>query len=154
MTRRLDDPVRLAALERSGLLVKPPTERMRHLVYTAYTLLKCDAAQINILSDTVSHTSVEWPRSRMSPDLDVTDSGCKMTLELEGTLVIPDAAQHPIACLMPWVTEFRGYIGTMLCYDKQPIGALCALTVSPRAWTPTDKMTIEGLADLVALAVE
>lgn len=155
LDNRLEDPTRLAALERSGLLTKPPTERLRQLVYTAYTLLRADAAQINVLGAHMQHTMVEWPRiAPPSADRPVEVSGCRLVLELEGTLVIPDALDHPVACTMPWVGVFRGYIGAVLCYEGQPIGALCALTVQPRQWSTTDKMTLEGLVSLVSQAVE
>lgn len=152
---RLQDSLRLAALERSGLLVKPPTERLRHLVYTAYTLLRADAAQINVLGSKLQHTHVEWPRTGPpTADREIAAAGCRLVLELEGTLVIPDALEHPVACQMPWVGVFRGYIGAVLCYEGEPIGAMCALTVQPRQWTTADKMTLEGLTSLVAQAVE
>lgn len=154
LATNIDDPERLAALKRSGLLTKPPTERLRHLVYTAYTLLKADAAQINVLGAEMQHTMVEWPRlAPPTADRDLDTSGCKLTLEMEGTLVLPDVMDHPVACNMPWTGMFRGYIGTVLCYEGQPIGALCALTMEPRQWTAADKMTLEGLSRLVAQAV-
>lgn len=151
---RLNDPERLAALERSGLMAKEPNDRLRHLVYTAYVLLKADAAQINVLSDQVQHTAVEWPRVRERSDMEVKSSGCSLTLELAGTLVLDDVMDHPVACTMPWIGSWRGYIGTLLCYEGHPIGALCALTVSTRQWAPSDKMTLEGLAALASQAVE
>ena len=153
---RLASQERLAALERSGLLHKTPNERVRHLVYTAYTLLRADAAQLNILTDTHQHTVVEWPRA--SPhavsSMPVGDSGCYRVMLAEETMAIEDTLEHPQMCVLPWTAIFRGYLGTVICYDNQPIGSLCALTVEPRKWTALDIVTLESLAKLVAISVD
>lgn len=150
----LSSPARLAALARSGLLTKPPTERLRHLVYSVYVLLNADAAQANVLTDSLQHTAVEWPRvAPPRADIDPADSGCRLVLEAGQTLLIPNALDHPVACTLPWAASYRGYIGTPLVYEGEYIGALCALTVRPREWTALDRMSLEGLSQLVMAAV-
>ena len=64
---RADDPDRLSAIERSGLLRHTQHERLNRLCYTATELLDVDAAQINVLTDTQQVYVAEWPRVLRRP---------------------------------------------------------------------------------------
>lgn len=146
------DPDRLAALGRSGLLDKSVPDRIQHLVYTAHSLLRADVAQLNVLTASTQHTVAEWPRvpPRTRP---IAETGCQHVLVSE-TVAVQDMVDDPIMCVLPWSNHFRGYIGSVICYGDQPIGALCALTVEPRRWTKTDELTLKSLTRLVSLSLE
>lgn len=150
---RLSDRDRIAALERSGLLKKDLDGRIQHLAYTAYSLLKADAAQLNVHIDGIQRTVAEWPRAA-PVDLPAPDSGCYQVLVAEQTLAVPDTLDHPTMCVLPWANTFRGYLGAVVCFDNQAVGTLCALSIEKRCWTPLEIVTIEAVARLVTLCLE
>lgn len=149
----LDSPARLDALERSGLLRKTPSERARHLVYTTYELLGVDAVLLNVVSDRVQTTVAEWPRTGSGLTIPVRDSGCQVVVAREETVAITDVKADPMMCVLPWASLYRGYIGTVICFDGQAVGSLCGLTLAPRPWSRQDIMTLEAMAGLVTHAL-
>lgn len=149
---RADDPDRLSAIERSGLLRHTQHERLNRLCYTATELLDVDAAQINVLTDTQQIYVAEWPRVLRRPT-DIRESGCQEVLAAERTVAIDDTRTHPVMCRMPWTATWRGYLGTPLKLDSMVLGTMCALTTHTRAWTDMDRLTLEGIAAMVLPAL-
>lgn len=150
---RLRDPNRLAALERSGLLSRALDERLERLVTTAASVLNADASQLNVLTDTSQHRLSRWPPVTCTQVSPVSESGCRHVVEAGTTLVVPDTAEHPVLCVMPWARTWRSYLGTPIDYDSEPIGALCVLTRQPREWSRTDVMALEAVGRLVSHAL-
>jgi len=150
---RIDDPVRLAALEESGLLDKDVVGRLTHLTYSAVMITGADASQINVLGDVTQHTIAQHPEPRRAP-IPVEASACYRVIQQNVTIAVVDAAHDPDACDLPWAQDFRGYLGTPVCYDDEPIGSICVVSVEPREWRRHDELALEGLARLVSLSVE
>lgn len=140
----LDDPERLSAITRSGVLALHAT-RLQTLTVRAVRLLHADAAQVNVVDDQQQHHVAACPPvlERTGP---VKESGCRLVVETGQLLVVPDAERHPIVCDMPWAAVWRGYLGHPITYDGQVIGSFCVLTEEPRAWTLTDSHTLAELA--------
>lgn len=141
-------PARLEALERSGLLRHTGQSQLTRLCYTTTALLGADAAQINVVTDSEQVFVAQWPREKRPP-ADLSSSGCREVVVTGQVIAVEDARDHPMMCTMPWVASWQGYIGAPLRFQGQVIGALCALSVTHRAWTRLDKVSLQGLADLV-----
>lgn len=149
----ITDPDRLAALDASGLLDKDVAGRLNHLAYSATMLTSTDVSQINVLGNLSQTTIAQYPEPLRGP-ISAESSGCHEVVRLGTTIVIPDTVLHPVTCDLPWVEDFRGYLGTPVHYSGQVIGALCVLTANPRDWHTRDLLTTEGLARLVSLSLE
>ena len=150
----LSDPERLAAIERSGLLRHGPDERLIRICYTATELLRCDISQLNILTATQQLFVAEWPAPGFErKPQDITEAGCSVVIEENHVIAVPDTREHPVMCNMPWIREWRGYLGAPVTFDGMAIGSLCALTVDPRGWTPQDCLAVQTLADMATAAI-
>jgi GAF domain-containing protein len=141
----LDDPQRLRALERSGLLRHPLGEQLNRLCYTAQQLLNADAVQLNALTETHQVHIAEWPRVKRD-DIPITTSGCQSVAVAGVPIVIPNTIEHPVTCVMPWSATWQGYMGVPLKHEGQTIGSLCALTHEPRQWRDIDVTALQALA--------
>ncbi len=150
---RLDDPARLAALEESGLLDKDVVGRLNHLTFSAVQITGADASQINVLGAVIQHTVAQYPEP-LAEAMPVESSGCYEVVRRTATIAITDTVEHPQTCDLPWVQLFRGYLGTPVCFDGQPVGAMCVLSVEPRVWRTHDLLALEGLAQLAALSID
>lgn len=154
MGARLDDPRRLAALSRSGLLLRPLNDRLDRLVATAASVVAADAAQVNVVDDTSQHHLSRWPPVVSTEPRPVQESGCRHVVETGHTLAVPDTLADPVFCVLPWVRDgWRGYLGTPICYEGEPIGALCVLSHQPRRWFRADTLALEAVARLVTHAL-
>lgn len=151
--RVLTDPVRLDALERSGLLRKSTEQRIEHLAFSACRLLLADACQINALGAETQHTVVGWPPGNY-PDKRLEDTGCREPVVTRLPFIVDDAKTHPVTCTLPWVDEFRGYLGVPIFYDEQVLGSICVLSNSPRRWKSYEVSAIVGVARLVGMSLD
>lgn len=150
----LDSRARLAALERSGIRLIGVQEALQEACQAAAGLLRGDAAQVNVVTRYEQEFLAEWPRPRRwRKPVPLSNSGCREVVIAEHTLVIDDTHEHPVVCVMPWVQDWRGYIGAPIAYDTQVIGSLCVLTKEPRDWTDGDVAALEVLADKVSASL-
>jgi len=150
---RLDDPCRLAALERSGLLFRPLPDRLDRLAEQAAVQLGADAGLLNVLDAESQHHLAQWPE-RTATVTPVEQTGCQLVITAERTVAVPDALTHPVLCRLPWVETWRGYLGAPVLYDAQVLGSLCVLSREPRAWTNYDALSLRALARLVGQALD
>lgn len=150
----LDDQARLQALSLSGLLNRTVTERLDSVAYTATRLLQADAAQINALDDRFQRTVVGYPPGHWPEQMAVDITGCKRVVLTGQPLVIPNVDHDAEVCGMPWTEQFQAYLGVPVKFGGEIIGSLCVLDDEPRPWTPYDILGLQGLANLVMLALE
>lgn len=152
---RIDDPNRIDALHRSGLLRHDVQERLSSLCYSAVQLCRADASMINVQEGGLQQVAAVWPADAHPHEkLPYRESGCREVLETEETVAVPDTTEHPILCTVPWTNRWRGYLGTPVSYEGQIIGSICVLTRAPRVWQPHDMITLQGLARLVGMVLD
>jgi serine phosphatase RsbU (regulator of sigma subunit) len=82
----------------------------------------------------------------------VGDDFCYFPIGLNGPFIIEDAVNDPRTAghpaIGPWgVGAWAGY--PIVTTDKQPVGSMCVIDPSPRAWAPAD---LEALATLARAA--
>lgn len=151
--RRLDDPARLEALTRSGLLQKDTVQRLDHLAFAACRLLLADVCLINALDGALQRTVVGYPPGNW-PDMPVDVSGCREVVLSGEPLAVPDVEEHPMLCKVPWKGYFRSYLGCPVTYDGQIIGSICVLNEMPRHWKSYEITALEGVARLAGMSLE
>lgn len=152
--RRLDDPARLEALTRSGLLHKDTVTRLDHLAFAACRLLLADVCLINALDGALQRTVVGYPPGDDWPPLPLELTGCREIVLSGKPFVVSDALSHPITCELPWAGSFRGYLGCPVVYDGEIIGSICVLSAAPRSWKPYEITALEGVARLAGMSLE
>jgi GAF domain-containing protein len=150
---QLTDPIRIEALQRSGLLDRTVAQRLDHLAFAAARLLLADAALINGLDGGSQYTPVGWPQGEW-PVHPVGVSGCQHVVLTGQPFVVNDALVNPVTCEMPWAERFRAYLGVPVCYDDHIIGSLCVLNAAPRTWKPYEIQALEGVSRLVTMSLE
>lgn len=77
---------------------------------------------------------------------------CAVVNDTAAPLVLGDAADDPTYADHPAVRELgiRAYAGVPVrTSDGAVVGAVCALSVAPRRWSPDDVATLEGVRDVV-----
>ncbi len=82
----------------------------------------------------------------------LSHSFCRHVVESGAVLCIVDARVHPLVSDNPVVEELGvvGYLGVPLTTSTgHCLGSLCAITHSPRDWTPADESTLRDLAHVV-----
>lgn len=150
---RLDDPQRLEALERSGLLRKDVGQRLDHLTFSACRLLQADMSLLNAVDDTFQHTVVGYPPGT-TLTLPIELTGCREVVLSGKPLAIPDIVEHPVLCTVPWGERYRSYLGCPISYDDEIIGSICVLSERPRAWKNYEISALEGVARLAGMSLQ
>ncbi len=147
----LDSAVRLAAIERSGILIGARQEAFNAVCKMAHSLVGADCSQLNVLNAQSQIYVAEWPRpGRFRQPTPMKDSGCREVVIAEVPIVIDDSRLHPVTCLMPWTSDWLGYLGCPVTYDSQVLGSLCVLTKKVRPWSAKDVGIMRGLAAQVS----
>lgn len=152
----LADAGRLDLLERSGLLTKSVGDRLEHLCYTATQVIDADCSEINAVTASEQVHVARYPDPQLlawSSD-PVEDSACQLVVTRDQVLDISDSPNHPLCGGMPWTDLYRGYLGAPIHYRGAVLGSLCVLTFGERQWSPSDRLAITALADLVSASIE
>ncbi|MEO6205563.1 MAG: SpoIIE family protein phosphatase [Mycobacteriales bacterium] len=87
----------------------------------------------------------------------LADSLCTVTATLGAPLVVPAAAEDArVAHLSPVTIGVVGaYLGVpIFSLSGEAVGALCAYSRQPRAWSDSDRQVLEGLASAVLTQLE
>ncbi len=87
----------------------------------------------------------------------LSHSFCKHVVDSQTVLRIPDARVHPLVCTNPAIDEAGvvGYLGIPLTTsDGHTLGALCAITHTPRDWTPFEEAILQDLARVAVCEIE
>lgn len=87
----------------------------------------------------------------------VSHSLCRLVVERDGPVVLPDLAADPALAAHPAATDFgvAAYAGVPVRdLDGQALGALCVLERTPREWTDDDLRQLEALAEVVEDRIE
>jgi signal transduction histidine kinase len=156
---RLDNPDRLAAVARLGLLGTPREEAFDRLTRLAARVLGVRGALVTVTTAEIQFckSSVGLPEPWTTSGLPLTYGLCPYTVASGEPLLVADARVDPRFRDNPGVRELgvAGYAGVpLLTTDGQAIGAFCAFDDRPRAWTTDDLQTLEDLAGAAMTEVE
>lgn len=148
-----DEPSRLAALHRLGLLDTSPDPRFDRFVRLARRLLGTSGAAVSLID-----RDRQWFKARDGFDVSETSrdvSFCGHTILGTEPLVVADAKQDPRFEDNPLVTagpELRFYAGMPLALpDGHVVGTLCVVDDHPRTLEGEE---LQALRDLASLAQE
>jgi GAF domain-containing protein len=143
-----DEPERLAALWRTGLLDVPPAEAFDRITRDVAELLDVPIALISLVDE-----KRQWFLSRFGLDATETPrdvSFCGHAVASRHTLRVDDAWQDPRFAGNPLVTgepHIRAYLGVPLIDDGgRALGTLCVLDRRVRAFTPEEQQIVRRYA--------
>jgi PAS domain S-box-containing protein len=157
----LDDPVRLAAVERV-LAAGGRSEGLDRLTALAAKLLRTAHAQVSLLTREQVVASVVGREPVPSSDGSLQtgrreDSLCTVTARSGGPLAVSDAVRDPRVRTLPPVTSgaVGAYLGVPLV-DRNGLllGALCVYDPEPRPWSIEQVGILDELAPAVVAELE
>lgn len=154
----LTDPARLAALAETGLLDSAPEEVFDRLTRLVVRTLGAGASTLTLLDGErqffKSAAGPDMPPIRETP---MDHSLCRHTAGAGAALAVPDTLEDPCMRDSPSVTRMgvRAYAGVpLVTSDGHALGTLCALHMSPRAWSGDEMATLADLAEIAVREIE
>ena len=152
----LNEPERLAALQRYDILDTLPEQEFDDLTYLAAAISGSLIALISLVDQ-----DRQWFKSKFGIDATETPrdiSFCGHVVMNEETLVVSDATQDDRFADNPLVTGevgIRFYAGTpLVTSDNYVLGTLCVIDRYPRTLTPQQLCQLESLSRLVISQLE
>lgn len=145
------DPVRLRALEQTGLGTDPDPEMerlaawVRRALGVPVALVSLVQAQQQVFPGMVGLPE-PWAGKRSTP---LSHSFCRHVVETAAPLVIPDAREHPLVRDNLAVPDLGvvAYAGMPLTDGAGTVlGSLCAIDTEPRAWRDDEIDTLREIA--------
>ncbi len=152
--RTVQDPERVAALRRTGLLDGDAEEAFDRMTRLAVKLLRVPAAFISLVDqDRDFYMSAHGFGEPLATSRELTGRTlCHYAIESDRPLIINDARADPAYSLVPTVDSLgvAAYVGVPLAGPEgHVLGSFCAIDHSPRQWTPDE---VEVLSELAASA--
>lgn len=154
-TLALADPVRLAAVDRTGLVDQPPTPAFERAVRLAFALLGLPVVYTTlVLADrqfTPSQIGLPEPLAADRGSA-IEASLCRLVIEADGPVVVDDTRSDPRLAGHPAVAGFgvATYAGVPVRdEDGVAVGTICALGFEVHAWTDDEVRHLEDLADML-----
>ncbi|PTL77710.1 ATP-binding protein [Vitiosangium sp. GDMCC 1.1324] len=148
-----DEPRRLLALQRLGLLDTPAEERFDRIVRMAARMFRVPITLVTLVDETR-----QWFKARVGLDGLSTArslSFCGHAILTPHTFVVPDAHEDLRFADNPFVTgepHVRFYAGHPLhAVDGSPVGTLCLIDRRARSFSEEERQQLEDLASWVEL---
>ena len=147
----LEDPRRRDLIRSTGLLTARHRPALDAITHLAADVTDAHAAIVSLVdADRQVFPSFHQPGSleEAPTETPISHSFCKYVVMNDAPLVVEDARTHPVLASHPAVLE-----GLLVSYagfpvhapDGEVLGALCAIDMRPRTWSPTH---LSGLQDL------
>jgi GAF domain-containing protein len=156
----LDDPERLAALERLDLLDAKPDAGFDRYTALAAEMLGAPVALVSLVDSRrqafLSKHVPDGPLAHVD-ETPLSYSFCQHAVKAKAPLVIPDAREDELVRDNLAIDEF-GYVSyagaPIMTRDEQALGTLCVLDQKPREWTPEQVDLLKDLAAAVGSEIE
>ncbi|MDX1657393.1 MAG: GAF domain-containing sensor histidine kinase [Nitriliruptorales bacterium] len=148
----LDDPGRLTALGRSGLLEETHEEAFDRATRLASRALGTPVALVSVVDRDRQFFKSEtglpepWASRRQTP---LTHSFCRYVVESGQALAVSDARQHPLVADNAAVDDLdvTAYLGLPIGDDDgNVLGSFCVISHEPRQWTADDRRLLADVA--------
>ncbi|HXE34394.1 MAG TPA: GAF domain-containing protein [Verrucomicrobiae bacterium] len=156
VTKPLNEPARLAALERYAILDTDPEDSFDDLTRLASFICKTPVALISLIDD-----NRQWFKSRVGVAVSETPrevAFCSTAILQSEIFVVPDALQDERFRNNPFVVadpHIRFYAGAPLINeDGYALGTICIVDQTPRELTPEQRDALKTLSRLVLAQME
>jgi hypothetical protein len=152
----LNEPGRLAALQRTGLLDQPMDPALERLSGLVAKVLRVPIVLISLVEPGrqffATHCGLPEPWSSRRQTA-LSHSFCQHVVTSRQPFVVSDARQHPVVRNNQAIRDLNviAYAGVpLLTPDDHVLGSLCAIDTEPRVWSSTE---LELLRDFAASAM-
>ncbi len=154
-TEMLEDPARLKALARTGLLDSPPDELFDRVAQLTAHLLDVPVVLLSLVDRNRQFfkTQVGVPEpiatARQTP---LTHSFCQWVVSSDEELVVPDVKRHSLLGenLATRDLGVGAYAGVPLRADGvEPIGSFCVIDMKPHKWDERELRALRNAACVV-----
>jgi serine phosphatase RsbU (regulator of sigma subunit) len=151
----VQDPSRLGALRRSGLLDSAAEESFDRITRIAASAIGVPVSLVSLVDEdrqffkSCLGLPQPWADSRETP---LTHSFCQHVVVGAEPLIISDAREHPLVHDNAAISDLQviAYAGIPLKMpDGAIIGSLCAIDSKPREWSDQDIAMLRDLAEVV-----
>ncbi|MDP9417090.1 MAG: SpoIIE family protein phosphatase [Actinomycetota bacterium] len=152
-TRDLSDPLRLRALDRSGLMEVVDDEALGRFTRLACRLLKAPVSLVSLVDERVQHFASAvglpepWATEAGTP---LSHSFCRHVVASREPLFVEDAREHPLVAENLAIPDLNviAYAGVPITDETGLVlGSFCVIDHQPRAWTQDE---LDVLSDLGA----
>lgn len=151
-----DEPGRLAALHRYGIIDSAPEKEFDDIVALVKSIFSIPYAAVTLID-----ADRQWIKAAagMEPqECAREDSFCTYTIRSSGLLSVESTSVDPRFMHNPFVTgeaHIRSYLGApLMTPDGYNIGALCVFGTEPRVFTDSDKEILTNFAKVVISQIE
>ena len=155
----LEDPERLSALRRTGLVAAERVASFDRLVHAAALAVRAPVAQINLVTgDRQIPRATTGPGEWMSNrPVSLDFSYCQHVVASPAPLAITDSRIHPLT-RESRATRESGIVSyaaaPLTTADGHTLGTLCAIDFRVREWTPEEMEILRALATVAVVEIE
>lgn len=149
------DPIRLAALQETGLLDSPDEWAFDSLTRLVCVNLNAPMSLVTLIDEDRQFFKSQSGIAILEREAPLGHSVCKYVALEKSILVIEDVRTHPLTLdklALPSM-GFLAYCGAPLIIDDQIIGSICAVDSRPRTWTAEQIEALEQLANIATLQI-
>lgn len=153
----LDDPDRLGALYRTGLLDSAPEPGFDRLTRLAARILRAPISLVSLVDDHRQFFKSAEGLDEGLRETPLSHSFCQHVVTTGKPLVVEDATTDPLLEGNLAVTDLhiRAYAGVpLLAPGGAVIGSFCVLDTVPRPWSPDEIEVLSELAGSVMTEIE
>lgn len=155
----LQDPERLSALRRTGLVTAERVAWFDRLVHAAALAVHAPVAQINLVAgDSQIPCACSGPGEWMSRrPVSLDFSYCQHVVASKAPVAIADSRVHPLT-RESRATRESGIVSyaaaPLTTADGHTLGTLCAIDFRVREWTPDEMEILRALAAVAVVEIE
>ncbi|TPG51967.1 sensor domain-containing diguanylate cyclase [Sphingomonas glacialis] len=151
-----DEPARIAALQRLGVLDTAVEEPFEKIVTLVRTVLAVPIATVTLVD-----RDRQWFKAKRGLDAEQTPrsvSFCTHTIQQREPLIVEDAdrdprfAGSPLVAGPPYVKSYAGI--PLRTPEGYNVGSLCAMDTRPRRFSPADVAILSNFASIVCDELE
>lgn len=154
--RAVNDPVRLSALNETGLLDSPDEEAFDSLTRLVCLNMHSPMSLITLVDKNRQFFKSQAGLNIVEREAPLTYSICQFVVREKAMVVIEDVRSHPFTEDMSALPSmgFMAYCGVPLISDGQVIGSLCGVDSRPRKWTGTQIAALKDLSKVATIQIE
>ena len=152
MSPHVEDPERLAAVRRSGLVDTDRENLFDELTRIAAQVLRAPFAFLTAVDEHRSFWKSTYGIDDDTRSNAVGESFCQYVIERGDDLIVGDTTRDPATSDNPSNVSMgvRAWAGSPVWLDGQVLGTFCVVDQTARTWTDEDRDLLRSLAEVAS----